>query len=106
MKPFYLSTETVLPIKPLYLSNAPRAATLRWQKRVSDATEKVEEELVVTHQVMSDIAKKLGGGAMGGGGLGAMKGIMRERLWWGLHKLNAVQAECSLTSSVNCWQCD
>ena len=62
--------------------------TLRWQKRVSDATEKVEEELVVTHQVMSDISKKIG---TGGGGLGAMKGVMRERLWATLQAKRALR---------------
>lgn len=62
--------------------------TLKWQKVVSDATEKVEEELVVTHQVMSDIAKKLGGL---GGNLGAMKGVMRERLWATLQAKRALR---------------
>jgi hypothetical protein len=32
VKPFYLSSETVLPIKPFYLSNATCAAT-PWRRR-------------------------------------------------------------------------
>uniref|UniRef100_A0A7S0X414 Polycystin cation channel PKD1/PKD2 domain-containing protein n=1 Tax=Mantoniella antarctica TaxID=81844 RepID=A0A7S0X414_9CHLO len=64
--------------------------TLRWQSRVTDATVKVEEELVVTHQVMSDIATKAGkrSGLLD---LDAAKGIMRERLWATLQAKRALR---------------
>lgn len=62
--------------------------TQKWQERVASATEKVEEELVVTHQVMSDIAKKVGAG---GASVSQMKGLMRERMWATLQAKRALR---------------
>ena len=50
--------------------------TLAWQAAVTDATRKMEEELVMTHQVITDLAKR-----GGDGGAALADPAMRERMW-------------------------
>ena len=49
--------------------------TLAWQKAVTDATVKMEEELVMTYQVITDLAKR------GGDAGGFADPATRERMW-------------------------
>jgi hypothetical protein len=50
--------------------------TLAWQAAVTDATQKMEEELVMTYQVITDLATR-----GGDGGAALADPAMRERMW-------------------------
>ena len=60
--------------------------TLAWQKAVTDATVKMEEELVMTYQVITDLAKR------GGDAGGIADPAMRERMWATMQAKQALRA--------------
>jgi hypothetical protein len=60
--------------------------TLAWQKAVTEATIKMEEELVMTYQVMTNLAKR--GGPTGG----IADPAMRERMWATMQAKQALRA--------------
>lgn len=67
--------------------------TLAWQQRVTAATEKMEEELMMTHQTMSDLRKK--STAYGVGELAGEEpvdhAVVRERMWATLQAKRALR---------------
>ena len=69
--------------------------TIAWQKSVTEAVARMEEELVMTHQVMTDLAKR------GGGDAGAASDpAVRERMWATMQAKQALREALQNTPSA------
>lgn len=67
--------------------------TLAWQQRVTAATENMEEELMMTHQTMSDLRKKSTAYGVGevAGEEPVDQAVVRERMWATLQAKRALR---------------